>query len=403
MSIAPPEPASATVTRRRISPLLFIFITIFLDLLGVSLLQPVLPYIVENLQQTNALPIGLLSSTYAVSLFLAAPILGALSDRFGRRPVLLLSMLGTAVGYFLFVAVRTMPVFYISRVIDGATGGVVASAQAYIADVSKPEERTKNFGLVGVALGLGFIFGPAIGGALGHINLYLPVWFAGGCALANALLGYFTLSESLSPEMRHPFHWRDMNPFRQLLLLFSNPRVRGLVSGFLLFNIAFAGFTGVFTVFLRDVFHWGPAQAAGLFACVGVTLAMIQGGLIRRLVPRFGEPNLIIYGLLIAVLAFTLVNFVPSANYYYGTQVLLAMGVGVATPSLRGMISNRVSGREQGKTIGGTQSLMSLSQMLGPLWATAAYDYLGHYTPFWIAIALILTAVGFLVPAVRLE
>ena len=407
MSTAVPE-SSEIAPPPRISPLVFIFATIFLDLLGVGLLVPVLPFIIAKFRP-DALTVGLLSSSYAIAQFLAAPVLGALSDRFGRRPVLLLSMLGTAAGYFLFGFTRNMalewvlPVMYLSRLIDGVTGAVVSSAQAYIADVSKPEDRTKNFGLVGVAFGLGFIFGPAIGGVLGRIDLYLPVWFAGGFAIANAVLGYFTVTESLQPEMRHAFGLGDFNPFRQLLALFRNPRVRGLVTGFVLFNVAFAGFTGVFGVFLRDVFHWGPGQTAGLFASIGIALAIVQGGLLRRLVPRFGEPKLLIYGLVVAIIAFLLITVVPSANWYYATQVILAAGVGVAMPSMRGLISNRVSGREQGKTIGGTQGLMSLSQMLGPLWATAAYDYIGHYSPFWIAIALILTAIAFLLPAVRME
>lgn len=400
MSTTLPQQSASLPARKRVSPLVFIFLTIFIDLLGVGLLQPVLPFLVQKFRP-DALTIGLLASTFSVAQFLAAPVLGAISDRYGRRPVLLFSMFGTAVGYFIFGFATALWLLFVSRLIDGATGAVVSSAQAYIADVSAPEDRTKNFGLVGAALGLGFIFGPAIGGFLGHFNLNWPVFFAGTCALLNTALGYFTLTESLAPENRRQLSRADLNPFRQLLGLFRDPRVRLLVTGFLLFNIAFAGFTGFFAVFLRDRFHWGPAEAAGLFACIGIALATVQGGLIRRLVPRFGEAKLVQYGLMIAMTAFLIVPLIQDAKWLYGTQVLLALGVGIAIPSLRGLVSNSVTGREQGKTIGGTQGLTSLSQMLGPLWATAAFDYLGAYTPFWIAIGLIAIALGFLMPGLR--
>lgn len=385
-----------------VSPLVFIFLTIFIDMIGSSILFPVLPFLVER-YRSDALTLGLLASTFSIAQFLATPVLGALSDRYGRRPVLLLCVLGTAVGYFMFGLANSLWVLFLSRIIDGVTGGVIATAQAYIADTSTAEERTKNFGLIGAAFGLGFILGPALGGALASIDLNLPVFFAGTLALLNAVLGYFTLDESLSPDLRRPFGLSDLNPFKQLSALARDTRVRGLVLGFFIFNFAFAGFTSVFAIFLRDRFGWGPALSAGIFAFIGLVSAAVQGGLIRKLLPAFGEARLAVSGLLCVSAAFGLAALVPAGAgiLLYPTQGLLALGVGLTIPSLRGLISNRVLANEQGRVIGGSQSLASLAQVIGPLWAGWTFDYLGILTPLWSGALWVLVALACIVPNLR--
>lgn len=383
----------------RISPLLFVVITVFIDLMGTSLLIPVLPYLVERFRGEAlsfgldiGLVIGLLTASFSVAQFVATPVLGSLSDRYGRRPVLLVCVFGTAVGYLIFGLAGSLVVLFLSRVVAGATGGVISTAQAYIADVSPPEDRTKNFGLLGAAFGLGFIFGPAIGGLLARYDLNLPVYFAAAIALLNTVLGFFTLKESLPPEQRRPLVAKDFNPFGQLGRLFATREIQGLLIGFFLFNFAFSGFTSVFALSLRDRFGWGPDLAAGVFAFIGVVAALVQGGLIRKLLPVYGEARLSVWGLGLVAVAFGLTAIVPGGILLYLSQGIMAAGVGLATPALRGLISNRTAASEQGRVLGGAAAVVSLTQILGPTAAGWSYDHLGQLTPFWVGGLLILGA-----------
>ncbi|WP_287128482.1 MFS transporter [Candidatus Cyanaurora vandensis] len=375
----------------RPSPIVFIFLTIFIEFMGASLLVPLIPYIVGR-YQSDAFTIGLLVSSFSLAQFFAAPTLGALSDRFGRRPILLMSLVGTGLGFIVFGLANSLPLLFLGRIIGGASGGAVATAQAYIADISKPEDRTKNFGLVGAAFGLGFIMGPAIGGFLGQYSLQLPVFLAAALAIANAGLGYFTVAESLPPEKRQATPWRQVNPFTQLKALVSNPAVRPLLLGFFLFNFAFAGFQSNFAVYTRDRFEWGPQENAWLFAYIGLVSSLVQGVFIRTLIPRFGDANLARWGLALAGLAVTGVALVPSGNWLYVTQGVFALGVGLCLPTLRGLLSERASAQEQGRVIGGSQSLASLAMVIGPLWAGTIFDRIGYTAPYWSAGLWILVA-----------
>ncbi|MBC7880081.1 MAG: MFS transporter [Anaerolineae bacterium] len=390
------------VALRRPSPLIFIFLTVFIDLMGGSLLIPVLPFLVERFR-SDALTIGWLTASFSIAQFLAAPVLGSLSDRYGRRPVLLICVLGTALGYFVFGWAKSLWVLFLARIIDGITGGVISTAQAYIADISTPEERTKNFGLIGAAFGLGFILGPTIGGVLARIDLNLPVFFAGGISLVNLVLGYFTLNESLPPERRRPISAVDFNPLRSLANLLDQKSLQGILIGFFLYNFAFAGFTGIFTLAIRDRFGWGPDLAAWLFAFIGIISTIVQGGLIRKLVPAFGETRLAISGLALIALAYGLVCVIPSGPWLYLTQGILAVGIGLTAPSLRGVLSNRTSPENQGRVLGGAQALASLGQVVGPLWAGWSYDYLGRLVPFWVGAIWQLAAIALVVIGLRVK
>lgn len=376
------------------SPIVFIFLTIFIEFMGGSLLVPLIPYIVGQFQ-SDGFVIGLLVSSFSLAQFLAAPSLGALSDRFGRRPVLLLSLLGTGVGYVVFGLAHSLAWLFVGRLICGVAGGVVATAQAYIADISTPETRTQNFGLVGAAFGLGFILGPAIGGFLAQFSLQLPIFVAAGLAWSNAVLGYFTVTESLPPEKRQAVAWGQINPLTQLTLLGRNPDVRPFLLGFFIFNFAFAGFQSNFAVFTRDRFNWQPSENAWLFAYIGLISSLVQGLLIRTLLPRFGDAALARWGLVLAGLSVTGVALVPSGAWLYATQGIFALGVGLCLPTLRGLLSQRASAQEQGRVIGGSQSLASLAMVLGPLWAGMVYDQVGYTAPYWsagagIGLALVL-------------
>ena len=283
---------------------------------------------------------------------------------------------------------------FIAQIANGITGGVVSTAQAYMADIaSSPQERTKNFGLIGASAGIGFILGPLVGGLLGGISLRLPFFVAGAIAAANALCTYLLLPESLKEPNPSPLSPKEFIPFRQLLDLLQRPRLFSLMFGYFTFFMAFSGFTNIFVVLVKNRYEWGPMDAAGILFFVGIVASSVQGGLIRKLLPRFGELSLTLTGFSMVSLALCLVAISPRGYYLYGTQALFAFGVGIAAPSLRGLIANSVSDDEQGKVSGGSQSLSSLTQVLGPLLAGLAYDRWFPTAPLWIGAALVICAV----------
>lgn len=376
--------------------LTFIFITVFIDLLGVGILIPIAPFIVRQFN-TDALAVAMLSASYSLFQFAAAPLLGWFSDRYGRRPVLLISLLGTAIGYFIFGAAGALWLLFLSRVIDGITGGNISIAQAFIADVTPPQDRSKAFGLIGAAFGLGFIIGPALGGLLSNISLSAPAYFAGGLALANVVLGYFVLPESLPAERRtrEPLTFAKANPFGALFEAFKRPNLSVLLLAFFGFNFAFSGLQNNFPLFTLERFGWGPNQNAILFSFVGVIGVIMQAAIIRRLVPRFGDRRLAIFGMGVQVATYALIAFIPQAWMLFPVLGALSMGNGLTTPTLTGMVSNQVSHQEQGSILGVTQSLGALTRVFGPLWAGLVFDAIGPGAPYWtgaifIAVALML-------------
>jgi len=381
---------------KKLSPLVFIFLTILINRVGISILFPILPFLIAEFR-SDALTLGLLTSSFAIAQFLATPAIGALSDRYGRRPIMLICVLGSAISYFMFGWAGALWVMFLARIIDGITGGVAATAQAYIADTSAPGDRSKNFGLTGVAFGLGFVLGPALGGVLAGIDIRLPVFFAGTLALVDVILGYLTLPESLSPEKRRKCCLQDLNPFNQITDLLQNDKIRGLLWATFLFNFAFSGFTSIFVLFLSDRFGFQASSAALVFVFIGVVSTLVQGGLIRKLIPRYGEAKLTIAGFITLAMGFGLIVLIPanSVLFYptlYASQGLLSLGVGLLLPCLRGLISNRVSDREQGKTIGSAQGIQSIATILGPLWAGWSFDHFGASSPFWFGTLFIVLA-----------
>jgi multidrug resistance protein len=377
--------------------LFIVFLTVFIDMLGVGILIPVSPFLVQQ-YRNDALTVGLLSVSYSVFQFAAGPALGVLSDRFGRRPVLLLSLLGTAIGYFVFGLATSLPVLFLSRILDGITGGNISTAQATIADVSKPEDRSRNFGMIGAAFGLGFILGPALGGLLSQFSLQAPAFFAGALSLANVIVGYFILPETLPAERRRrePITLAAISPFTSLTRAFTLPAIAPLLAATFAFNFAFAGLQSNFSLFTFARFAWGPTQNAILFAFLGVVGVIMQGFLVRRMIPRFGDRRLAIVGLLVQAIMYGLLAFAPQGWMLYPIVGLVSVGNAIATPTLTGMVSNGVSAREQGMILGVTGSVNSLTRVFGPLWAGAAFDYISPGAPYWsgaiwIAAALIIT------------
>ncbi|MCC6756287.1 MAG: MFS transporter [Solirubrobacterales bacterium] len=377
-----------------------IFVIVVLDLMGAGILIPVIPYIVRE-YRTDAATVGWLSTSFSIAQFLASPILGVLSDRYGRRPVLLFSILGTAFGYFLFGVAGSLTVLFIARIIDGATGGNISTAQSYIADITPPEDRAKSFGLIGAAFGLGFIAGPALGGILSHISLQAPAYAAGILALVTCIAGYFVLPESLPAEQRrtNPFTAGDINPFQLVSTGLRRHGLRALMAAIFFINLAFSGLQSNFAVFTMVRFNLGPSDNAILFAFLGVLAAFFQGYLIRRMIPRFGENRLATWGLAISSLGFFLVSGSTLVWMLYAAIAVIALGNSFAVPSLTGLVSKQVSAREQGFFLGVTQSVAAFTRVIGPLWAGFSFDWWGPPSPYWTGALFILAGVAAVVLA----
>jgi multidrug resistance protein len=380
-------------------PLTLIFLTLFLDLLGVGILIPITPYLVRHFR-SDALTIGLLVLVFSAAQFIMTPVLGALSDRYGRRPILLASLFGTAIGHFMFGLAPSLGFMFAARILDGITGGNISAAQAYIADITPPEDRAKSFGLIGAAFGLGFMMGPAIGGLLSTISLQAPAFAAGGLALVTTVLSYFFLPESLPPErrVRTPMSWTVLNPFRAIGTALARVNMRLLLLASFALNFAYSGLQSHFAIYTLTRFGLNERENSWLLTYLGVMITIIQGGLIRKLMPLFGEGRLLHGGLIFGGLGFLALIFAPTSGYVYGALTLLSMGSGLAAPALQGLVSQRASGSEQGVVMGVMQSLGSLSRILGPLWAGLTFDAFAPSAPYWtgcfmmvVSLALVLS------------
>lgn len=369
-----------------------IFITVFLDLLGIGLLVPVAPFVVRQFRE-DGLTVGLLALSFSVFQFLASPVLGVLSDRHGRRPVLLISIFGTGIGYILFGWAGALWILFLSRIIDGITGGNISTAQAYIADISPPEDRAKNFGLIGAAFGLGFIVGPALGGILSKISLSAPAYAAAGLSFVTTAYAFFALPESLPPEKRRSraLALRELNPLRQVRDWYWRPALTLLFTAALLMNLAMAGLQTNFAVYTADRFKLGPDANAAIFAAIGTVSAFTQGVLMRRWSARFDAFHLVFVGLLLCASGFAGIALVRVAWALYPACMAIAFGLGLSNPSLIGLLSRRVEASDQGVVLGVMQSLASIARAIGPVFAGAAYDSAGWTSPYW-AGALFLVA-----------
>ena len=384
------------------------FLTLLNDRLGESIVFPLLPFLLASFTQ-DARTLGLLAGSYAVAQFTVTPLIGALSDRFGRKPVITVCVAGSVLGLGLFAitislnwaaipwaAGTSIPLalLFAARLLDGASGGTAATAGAVLADISTPENRAKAFGLIGVAFGLGFILGPACGGLLARYGVTLPVWAAMGFAVVNLALVIGLLPETHPIAARRILpRKRDLNPFSQLHRVFTNPEVRRLCLAFFLFFLAFNGFTAVLVLYFKQSFGWGPGLAAIAFLVVGVVATVVQGGLIGPLVKRFGEWRLTLAGLGFVIVGCTLIPLANRANaqpVVFGAVAVLALGTGLVTPCLRSLVSRRLDSSGQGAALGSLQGLQSLGSFLGPPLAGAAYELVGQRSPFWLGILLLI-------------
>lgn len=380
------------------SALVFIFFVVLLDLIGMTILTPVAAYIVRQ-YSTEALMVSLLTVIYAGAQFFAAPLLGKLSDRVGRRPVLLISILGSAAGYFLFGIGGALWVLFLSRLIDGITGGNISTASAYLADVTPPEKRARNFGLLGMAFGLGFILGPTLGGLLSQISLSAPAYAAGLASLLSALVGFFVLPESLPKEKRETaaLKLRDLNPFPSIWEMLRRPVTGSLLLVMCLFLFVFDGRNTILTVFLIEKFSVQPTQLAALFATGGLVMAIVQGGLIGPLVKRYGEKQIGLSGLLLQAIMSVGLYLAPMFWMMFPLNAVTTGASGLIWPTMGALISNSVPQDELGKVNGVNTALGSLMSVCGPLWAGAMYDNVSTSAPFWMGAVILIAACALLV------
>lgn len=378
--------------------------TVFLDLLGFGLIIPQLQYYADAFRASPAY-IGWIQASYSLMQFLFAPFWGRLSDRIGRRPVLLISIAGSGLSYVLFAFARDAQMILLSRMMAGITAANLSTAQAYLSDITPPHERTRAMGVIGAAFGVGFVLGPAVGGVLGAWGGNFAIGLGGAAlALLNWLSALWRLPESLSPERRRASQWYTL-PLRDL------PRVLALP---LVGPLALVQFTAIFAISnLESTFillakrHYGlDQQACGyLFAYLGFIGIVVQGFLISKLSARFGEMRLLVAGYLLQAPALLLVAIMPNVGWLVVMLTLVAFGGGVAGPSLNGLLSRFAPGDRRGEVFGVTQSLGSLARVLGPLWGGWSFGHLGSAAPYATAslmlfVALLITTLG-VTPSVR--
>lgn len=367
------------MSNQRTAAVSFIFITLLIDVIGFGIIIPVIPSLIAHLtgnpDVSNSSRIGgFLMFTFAIMQFLFSPVLGSLSDRFGRRPVLLFSLFGFGIDYLLLSFAPSIAWLFVGRAIAGITGASFTTASAYIADVSTPEDRAKNFGMMGAAFGMGFIIGPVLGGYLGELGERVPFWVAAGLALTNWLYGYFVLPESLSQENRRRFDWKRANPIGSLMQLKKYPAVGGLVGSFVLIYLASHAVNSNWSYFTIEKFNWSKKMIGLSLGVVGVLVAAVQGGLVRVINPKLGNEKSVYLGLSLYALGLLLFSMAGSTWVMFICLIPYCLG-GITGPALQSIITGHVPANEQGELQGALTSLISATTIVGPPMMTGLFSY----------------------------
>ena len=364
--------------RNRKAALGFIFITILIDVTGLGIIVPVIPGLIKELIHGNLSDAakygGWLAFAYSITQFLCAPILGNLSDQYGRRSVLLGSLFGFGIDYLFLAFAPTIGWLFIGRIIAGITGSSFTTATAYIADISEPEKKAQNFGIIGAAFGVGFIIGPVIGGLLGQYGVRVPFFAASGLCLLNWLYGYFILPESLDKEHRRKFEWKRANSVGSFKQFAKYPVVLGLVVSLVLIYISAHAVQSTWNFYTMEKFNWNSQWVGYSLGLFGVMIAIVQGGLIRIIIPKLGKERSVYIGLLLYSIGFLLFAFATKGWMMFAFIVPYCLG-GIAGPSIQGIISSHVPPNEQGELQGGLTSLMSASAIIGPPLMTNLFAY----------------------------
>lgn len=374
------------VPKNRNAVLGFVFITVLLDIIGFGIIVPVVPDLIKQLTGKGlsraANLNGYLTSAYAVMQFICAPIIGNLSDRYGRRPVLLFSLLGFGLDYILQGFAPSLLWLFVGRIVAGITGASFTTATAYIADISEPEKRAQNFGLIGAAVGLGFIIGPALGGQLSVFGTRVPFFVAAGLCFLNCLYGYFILPESLPAERRRQFEWKRANPVGSLLQFRKYPSVKGLVVALLLVLLSTQAILSTWLYYNMTKFHWDAKMGGYSLGFVGLVVVIVQGLLLRVIVPKIGKERSVYIGLMLYTAGFILFAFATQGWEMFLFMIPYALG-GITDPSLQGLISTQIPENQQGELQGGLTSLRSIAAIFGPFIMTNLFSYFtGKDAPF---------------------
>jgi len=398
------DPATPKGPRR--AALIFIFITVLLDMLAVGVIVPVLPKLVVSFMDGDtgrgARIYGLFGTVWALMQLLCSPILGSLSDRFGRRKVILLSNFGLGCDYILMALAPTIGWLFLGRVISGITAASVPTAGAYIADVTPPEKRAAGFGMLGAAFGIGFVLGPAMGGVLGAVDPRLPFWVAAGLSLTNALYGLFVLPESLPVERRTPFSWRSANPLGAVKFLSSRPGLFGIASVLFLGYLAHEVLPSVFVLYAGYRYGWSERTVGLTLAGVGVCSGLVQGGLVRPFVKRFGERPAVLLGTLFGALSFAIYGLAPTGQLFWIGVPLMAVW-GLAGPAAQGLMTRLVDPTKQGQLQGALSSIRGISGLIGPgLFTLTFASFIGARASWHLPGAPFLLAAGLLLAAMAL-
>ena len=378
MSTSPRQPAVG-----------FIFVTMVLSVLGFGLLIPVLPALVKEFKGGDVAlgshSYGLLVCVYALLQFIGSPILGSLSDHFGRRKVILISLAGSSIDYVIMALAPNLTWLFLARCISGFTAGILATTNAYVADITPPEKRAQNFGLLGAAFGLGFVIGPLLGGFLGGISLRLPFWFAAGCAALNWLYGYFVLPESLKPEHRRPFSWERANPIGAFRALQRLPAVRGLADAYFIVMLAQAMLYSIWVLYTSHRYGWDTRQVGLSLGAVGVLSAIVQATMVKKVVAALGDSRAMIAGFALTITAQVCYGLAPVGWMIYTIIVIGACG-GITGPAVQSYITRHVPPTEQGAVQGVFAGLLSLAGIPGPLISTWSFGWaVGPGQPAWLA------------------
>ncbi len=385
------------------SGLFFIFLTVVIDTIGLGIIIPVLPSLIKELIHGDLSEAsrygGWLMFCYAFTQFIFASVLGNLSDCYGRRPVLLFSLLGFSINYVLMGFAPSIGWLFLGRLIAGVTGASHTVAAAYIADISTPEKKAQNFGLLGAAFGLGFIIGPVIGGLLGQFGSRIPFFAAGALSLLNLIYGYFVVPESLPSANRRGFSWRKANPVGAFQHMKKYPQIYALVSCIFLVNLAAHAVQSTWSYYTMEKFQWDEKMVGISLGFIGTLLTIVQAGLLRVAIPKLGLPRSILIGLLLHSISLPLIALAPSTWMLFAFSVIYVCG-GIGGPAIQSLISNLTPANEQGQIQGGIASLISLTAIFGPLlmsnlFAFFAKDSTAYYfpgAPFLMGGAMALTA-----------
>ena len=363
--------------------LLTIFLIVFIDLLGFGIILPLLPYIAEK-YSANPFQIGMLTATYSFFQLIAAPILGRLSDRYGRKKLLIISQFGSAVGYLILGLSGNLPLLFLSRIIDGITGGNISIAQAYIADVTTKENRARGMGIIGAAFGLGFIFGPAIGGFLSKFSYSAPAYFATVVSLLSVFATVFFLKETVDEKKAKVSPKTKLN-FGEFKRVFSIQPIGLLIFVFLILNFAFSIMQGNFSLWTQKTFNYGPAENGWLFAYIGILAVLVQLRVLPFLTKKFSEKTILYISLFSMFIGLSLIPFSLNANFLYVALFFLPLGNGLANPTIQALASENVPHEEYGGTLGILQSAGSLGRIIGPIVGGIIFQSFGKDNTFYFA------------------